>query len=272
MVYRLAGLLWIAALLAGCTRDRTPQPPAYPRLVEVTTPAAALERVLASRPLVLAVGEYHQTEATARVASAVKRFSDQMLPALAGRAGDLVLETWVASGRCGQAEQRATAEIDQTTQRPEATEDELLGLLARAKAEGIRPHVLELTCADYEHIQPEGRVDYHRVLALTRDKLLAEARAALAKSAGHSLVVVYGGAVHNDLHPPAGEEEYSYGPAVEQTSAGRVVELDLLVPAFVDEDVIRAQDWYPLYRRAVASGRLSLIERGPRAYALVFAN
>lgn len=276
MRFRLLGMVGIVVALGwACTRDRPAQAPRYPRLLQVATPAEALERVLASSPRVLAVGEYHQTEGTSRVASAVKRFSDQMLPTLEGRATDLILETWMASGRCGQAEQQARAEIEQTTQRPEATEDELVTLLKRAKTRGLRPHILQLSCQDYEQIQPDGQVDYHRVLVLTREKLQAKTTAVLIDRAEQTgarppLVVVYGGAVHNDLAPPADDADFCYAPAVDRATGGKLVELDLLVPAFVDEDVVKATDWYSLYTRAVASGRLALIERGPRSFALVF--
>lgn len=264
----------MAALSAwACTQESAPAPPRYPRLVQVATPAQALDRMLASSPSVLAVGEYHQTEATASVHSAIERFSRQMLPGLKGRGSDLVLETWMVQGGCGEAEQKATAEIEKTTQRPEATEDELVGLLKRAKALGLRPHILELSCEDYEHIQPDGEMDYHRVLVLTRDKLRDKTSAVLAdrtKQGRAPLVVVYGGAVHNDLVPPAEDAEFCYAPAVDRATGGKLVEVDLLVPAFVDEDAIEASDWYPLYEQAVASGRFALIERGPRSFALVF--
>src|SRR5215813_13347972 len=60
------------------------------------SPAKAFALVLDQKPLVLAIGEAHQTNETVNVRSAISRFTESMLPLLKHRASDLVVETWVA--------------------------------------------------------------------------------------------------------------------------------------------------------------------------------
>ena len=71
-------------------------------------------KVLELQPSILAVGEVHQVEGGPKVKSAVKRFATELLPALKGRAGALVLETWMTTGKCGELEKKATAAVAKT--------------------------------------------------------------------------------------------------------------------------------------------------------------
>ena len=272
----------LGLLLSGpaCkTETPAPKPPPGPSLAYPESIDQALAQVLASQPRMLAVGEYHQTEKTAGVESCVRRFTRDFLPRLKGRASDLVLETWMAEGNCGKAEQVATAEIGVTTQRPEATEDELLTLLKAAKGLGLEPHILELSCADYERINPGGEVDYGALLTMTGDKLAEKTKAVytqrartVAAGTDPGLVVIYGGAIHNDLDPPADERAFAFGQRLAEASGRSYVELDLVVPAFVDTDVVGKMDWYTQYKKALAAGRLALITRNPSSFILVFAH
>src|SRR5438309_2107675 len=93
------------------------------------SPAEAFARVLREKPLVLAVGEYHEVEGAAKTKSALKRFTELMLPSLKGHASSLVVETWITNGRCGEAEVKAVAEVKKVTQRPQHTEDEVETLM-----------------------------------------------------------------------------------------------------------------------------------------------
>jgi hypothetical protein len=235
------------------------------------TPAAALRKVLATEPRVLAVGEFHQTRATARVPSALKRFTNDMLPALreAG-ATDLVVETWLATGSCGEVEKQTVARVEKTTRRPAHTENEVVTLLRRAKAAGMVSRILQVGCEDYRAMTSGSQVDFDRLLRLTRDQLEAQIRAALARP-GSRLVVSYGGALHNDLAPSPELLPYAFGPAVSSAVGGRYVELDLYVPEFVEKDPsIRAQGWFQAYQRAYRRGRVTLVRRGESSFALVF--
>jgi hypothetical protein len=256
--------LWFAIAATGLT---TPAPTAsrYP------TAAAAMRALLKSEPRVVAVGEFHQTKATAGIPSAIKRFTTQMLAPLRGAgATDLVVETWITTGRCGEVEKKTVVEIEDTTKRPRTTENEVVTLLRRAKASGMQPHILEVACKDYQAMTVEGRVDFERLLRLTRDQLEIRIRAALARP-GKRLVVSYGGALHNDVQPLKDLAPYAFGQVLSGAVDGRYVELDLYVPEFVEKNAsIRAEPWFEVYRRAYRPGKVTLVQRGAASYALVF--
>lgn len=244
---------------------------ASPAATVYPTAAAALQAVLAVKPRVLAAGEVHQTTDTARVPSALRHFTRDMLPALrAAGATHLVVETWVTSGSCGETEKQAVAEVEKVTKRPRETESEVVTLLRSAKQAGIAPGILEMSCRDYQAMTAGKEVDFDRLLRLTGQQLGIQLRAALARP-DVGLVLAYGGALHNDLHPSAEVAAYSYGPAIAARAGGRYVELDLYVPELVEANpTLRAQPWYQSYRRARRPGKVTLVQLGEGSYALVF--
>ena len=83
-------------LLAGCPKKEPPKPAvdAAPvvgaRVTEFDRDEDAFAKVLEEDPAILAIGEAHaQRGATA--ASSAKRFTEELLPLLAGRASNLVV-------------------------------------------------------------------------------------------------------------------------------------------------------------------------------------
>ncbi|HEY3236218.1 MAG TPA: hypothetical protein VGJ84_15990 [Polyangiaceae bacterium] len=240
------------------------------------SPEVALERVLQSSPGVLAVGETHVQKGTETVESATQRFTESLLPRLASRASDLVIELWVAEGACGRTEQRVAEQQKPVTrtQAPSA-QSEFVKLAERAKLLGIQPHVLRPPCVDYQRIADAGAEAVDRMLELVA-RLTAEKVEALVKRnrALHSdrLVITYGGAIHNDLRPGAGHEAWSFGPRLEKFSGGRYVELDLIVPEYMKEtDAWRSLPWYAEFRPGQFPGRVTLFNPSLRSYALIFA-
>jgi len=118
-----AGALAAAVLAAAAAV--VPGPVAGPpRAQRCATALAAVAAALDETHFaggVVAFGELHQTLATAGVPSALKRFTEQLFPAFSVRLSQLVVETWVTSGRCGEAEQAVTADVQRTTERPAQT-------------------------------------------------------------------------------------------------------------------------------------------------------
>jgi hypothetical protein len=243
---------WSLLLLLTTPVDPSARARDFPSAHIFPSAAAALQPLLAEKPRVISFGEYHQLEKTAQFASALRRFTDAMLPALrAAGATHLVVETWVTTGSCG--------------------EGELVRLLRRAKEDGIKPGILEVDCKDYQALtQGKDGVDYERLLRLTRDQLQIQIRAALAQE-GAGLVVSYGGALHNDVGPRPELANYAFGDAFVTMLAGRYIEVDLCVPEFIERDQnLRRQPWYRAYRRAYRAGATILIQRGPHSFVLVF--
>jgi hypothetical protein len=236
---------------------------------------AAFDFVLAEQPRVLAIGEAHaQSDAAggARAASSTKRFMDALLPRLAPRASDLVIELWLANGSCGKVEKQVEKQQGAVTAPQAATnQNEFLELGHRAKALGIMPHALVPSCDQYQKIAGAGAADIEEMLTMIRDVTRHDVEELLTKRAPQRLIVAYGGAMHNDLAPRAGREAFSFGPGLSETTRGRYVELDLVIPEQIkDTDAWRAQPWYAAYSRDAGGSEARLYSWAPHAYALLF--
>ena len=135
---------------------------------------------------------------------------------LAPHAAHLIVETWMTTGACGESETHVTEDVARTTERPAETENEIVKLLRRAKELGVAPHVLAVGCDEYKALAGGGgAVDYDRLLSITAQHLERAIRQAalLPRSAARPFVIVYGGALHNDLHR-SGAGEVQLRPAI----------------------------------------------------------
>jgi len=285
--------------VAGCRRHAavpSPSPDSAPvplehreqglRFWSLPDEAAALREVLRGAPLIVGFGEYHQKKGSARAASALQRFAGPLLRELAPRASDLIVETWVTEGRCGENEREVARQVEVTTQRPAATENEVVRLLKQAKGLGVQPHVLTVSCKDYQRLLGAGEVDYEKLLGLITRQLELETQrvwlarqraadsAAAAKKAAPRLcaILLYNDTLHNDRFPPVKElRPFSYATALDKLSGARYVEVDLYVPEYIAGDAdLAKQSWFPIFRRHVSTKRLLLIERGERSFILIF--
>lgn len=237
------------------------------------TPAKAFSAVLASKPLVLGLGEYHEIEGGPKVKSALKRFTETMLPQLKGKASDLIAETWLTNGNCGKAEAEAKEQIEKESERPATTEDEVVTMLKKGNSLGIAPHILTVECEDYEDLLDEKReIDNVKLLELVT-RLLKEKAEKLAKDQGPEgkAVVIYGGALHNDLAPSEELASFSFGPDLKKSTGGRYVQLGLYVPEFIERDEeTRQATWYPLFVKHASTTKTLLITLAPDAHLLIF--
>lgn len=277
----------LVALVVAAAAATAPGPAdGPPRAVAFASPGAAITAALDETHFaggVVAFGELHQTLATAGVPSALKRFTEQIFPGLAGRFGQLVVETWMTTGRCGEAEKAVTADVQKTTERPAQTESEIETLLRVAHDAGVQPRILTIGCQDYQAMRAGGAVDYDCTLRVTTGALeTAIARAlrtgaAVTGTAGPRLVAVYGGALHNDLHPDPELVAYSFAPTALKATLGHYVEIDLVVPEYAETSAAaKAQPWWRTYRAARRKGNgksasaTILIRRDARSFVVVF--
>ena len=157
---------------------------------------AAIATLMPDPGGVIAFGELHQTRATAKVRSAIARFTDEILPVVAPHASHLIVETWITRGTCGEAEAHVTEEVARTTERPVETESEIMKLLRRAKELGVAPHVLDVGCDEYEVLagdveRPARRLrqaaDHHQPAPGAGDRAGAAAAARAGAAAGRRL-------------------------------------------------------------------------------------
>lgn len=246
-------LLAAAPVDAGC-----------PQCEVFASPRAAFEAALTPAPLVLAVGEYHELAGGPKVPSAIKRFTRDLLPTLKGRVTSLIVETWMVNGQCGAVEKQATKAVAKATQRPDETEDEVTGLLDATYAMGVKNHILILDCDDYRALLTDaGTLDAEASLLMVKAKVEEKALEAREKEEGGvagKTLLLYGGALHNDLAPLPGWEPYSFGPSLARELDGGYRELDLLVPEYVadDEDLVK-EPWFSEALRLARTGKTVLI-------------
>jgi len=246
-----------------------------PAVAHFASAAQALAQVLATPAQVVAFGEYHQTTATRKIPSSLLRFTDELLPLVAKHATDLVVETWVTDGGCGKQETKVVEEVQTTTERLPETENEIVTLLKRAKAAGIAPHILTMSCQDYRRVTgKDGETDFAKMLTLTRDRLQSEVSRWLAAPgpvASERKVVVYGGALHNDLYPAPGDRPFAFGRSLFAKVKGQYLEVDLFVPEYILGDKRMATEpWFAAFKAGIKAGDALLIRRSPRSYIIVF--
>lgn len=242
------------------------------------SPSAAFEHVLATdQPLVLALGESHAQKGDPPVRSTTARFTDELLPKLAGKATSLVLELWVADGSCGKKKEQAVAQQQREVvqNQAETNQNEFVTLGQKSKDLGVVPFILRPTCAEYDRVQKAGRDGFLEMLTIIThhmdDKATKLFRETQTKAKG-KMVVTYGGGLHNDRAPKPGAEDWSFAASLDKVSGGRYVELDLIVPEFIKDQSPTWQKlpWYPAYDRARFGSSTVLIKMGDRSYALLF--
>jgi hypothetical protein len=237
----------------------------------------ALLATLADDPTVLAIGEAH-AQRGATVPSSAKRFTDTLLPLLAGRASDLLVELMMPPKGCAkQTQAMRTVQKPVTTQQAAGNQNEYVVMGEAAHKLGIVPDLLRPSCADLAAVEDAGAdaidVSLATIARLTTaqaEKMIDRDRAsaALAKK----IVVTYGGALHNDASPPPERARWAYGPALSKYVDGRYVELDMVVPEFIeDTETWRKQPWFGAYQQVKATGKATLFRLAPRSYVLVFA-
>lgn len=220
----------------------------------------------------LAIGEAHAQSDGPKSASSTRRFMDALLPRLAPRASDLVIELWLANGSCGKLEKQVQKQQEVVTA-PQAAnnQNEFLELGHRAKALGIMPHALVPSCEQYQKIAGAGAADIAEMLVMIKAVTETDVKELLAKRAPDRLIVAYGGAMHNDLVPRAGREDFSFGPALSAATSERYVELDLVVPEQIkDTEAWRSLPWHAQYSQEKAGRDAYLYSWAPHAYALLF--
>jgi len=234
---------------------------------------AALAAILPADARVIGFGELHARTDRAQVKSALAHFTSEAIPAIGDRLSDLVVETWVVDPKCGKSAEEATAKVAISTRRPIETHSEIAQLAEAARARGIQPHAMDVTCADYAEIAPQGKdVDFEAMLTLTTRELTRIATEVVAHRDGEAQhrpwIALYGGALHNDRFPAKGVEDWSYAAKVDEVTHGHYVEVDLIVPELaVDDPTSQKEPWFGLVRGA--DQRVHAWKRGERSYVIV---
>lgn len=258
-----------AVAATAAPRDASLDPPK----ASYDTLAAALTAVIPADARVLGFGELHSRTDRAQIESTLSRFTKGALPMLAPKLSDLILETWIIDPGCGSAATEASAKVQTTMHRPEATQTDIGDLANAARKAQIQPHAMRVTCADYARIAPPGKpVDTPAMLDLTTRELGRIATEAVIhrdKEPNHRpWIAVYGGALHNDRFPAPGVEGWSYAAKVDDVTDHHFVEIDLIAPELAAPDeMIQKQPWFPLVEHATS--KFQVYQRGERSFVIV---
>ncbi|MBL92054.1 MAG: hypothetical protein CMH56_09640 [Myxococcales bacterium] len=288
-------------MLSGCTEKPHPNPPpaktrnpiheptpkdAQPQfhIKQFTSAAAAVQAAIhTNKPRIVGFGEFHQSKKDTETRSAIARFSEEILPVIAPNSSDLIVETWQPLG-CGKTEERVVAEVKEVTERPKQTESEVVRLIKKSKKLDVQPHILKVTCNDYEQLfqNDAGTMDLYEMLVLVGRLLKEKAVEAFhyrnqakqklnpTHTVPDEMVLVYGGAIHNDSHPDEGWDEVAFGPHLFKTTQGEYLEIDLYVPEFIEANpLIKEEPWYPLFQKHASQDKVILIQRNKDAYTLI---
>ena len=211
---------------------------------------------------VYAVGEYHPTR-LARNARAPVTWFGQLLDLVKARSRHLVLEAWLDDGCASKAS--LEAQVAQTTGRQGATD--LDALMMKSAQQRIVAHGLAMTCIEQGALfDGRGGLDVFRLLELITTKL--EATTLPLVESGRA-VIVYGGALHNDLYPRWQLETLSYAVPLQAALGGGVVEIDLVVPEIIAPmTMVRSEAWFPLIGQS-APDRALVWKRGPHSFVVI---
>ena len=235
------------------------------------SPQAAFEHVLQSDPHVLAVGEAHAQLGTAGIRSSTRRFAELLLPALSGRSKHIVIELLVANCKAPTVAGVGKAQAPVTEQQAPSNQAEFLTLGKYAQRLGIEPQALAPTCSEYNSVVAAGEDGISRLLTMVALQTTQAVSALLAQpDAAGNVILTYGGALHNDLHPRPGQEDWSFGPQLSAASQGHYVELDLIVPEFVkDTEAWRNLPWFSAFDREHLSSETLLYQPSPGSFVLI---
>lgn len=245
---------------------------------QYSSPADAFLDAIAGRPLVLAIGEAHAPKG-ATVPSAARRFTEDLLPLLAGRASDLLLEAMLAPGGCVEESRQAQSEQRPVTSRQAPTDQsEYVSMGERARSLGLYPDMLRPDCADIDAMRGlDGGDALGATLETVARLAAAQAKVLVSRDARSDadrerMVVIYGGALHNDLAPRPEAARWTYAPDLSAYVQGRFVSLDLIVPEFIrDDPTWRSLPWWPVYRVERLGDKPTLFRTGERSFVLIFA-
>jgi len=240
------------------------------------SPAAAMRVALTGDARVVAIGETHAPKG-ATAPSSAKRFADELLPLLQGRASDLLVELMMPPQGCAAA----AAEVRQkqapaTSQQAPTNQNEYLAMGERARTLGIVPDMLRPSCADMDGVRDAGEDAIEASLEMIARLSTAQAEKLLDRDARSDAdrgkaVIVYGGMLHNDLEPPPERAKWSYAPALDAKTSGKLVAIDLVVPEYmVDDATWRGLPWFSRYDRARLGAKTTLFRLNEKSFVLVF--
>jgi hypothetical protein len=242
--------------------------------------ATAFAALLDSGPRIVAIGEAHALAGKDQVPTATEHFEKELLPLLAQRGtSELVVELLKPAPQCEKTVEKVAEQQKPVVQKqaPE-NKNRFVSLGYAAKQLAVTPFLLEPDCAVYQGIANAGDDAVLRMLEaiaseterrVTRFYNQQEARAQQGEVP--KLVAAYGGAMHNDVTTTEEKARFTFGRSLQELSRGRYLELDLIVPEFVQStEVWKALPWYAHFDASKVRTEATLFRVGPNSFVLIF--
>jgi hypothetical protein len=178
------------------------------------------------------------------------------------------------SGCAAKVREAKKAEEPVTTRHAAEDQSEYVAMGEAARKLGIVPDLIRPSCADLDAIDnADDPIDasLRTIERLTREKVGALLdRDARTPGDEGKMVVTYGGAIHNDREPPAERRAWSFGPALDRSTGGRYVEVDIYVPEFMDgSDPWKSLPFYAAYDKTKLGVKTTMFRIRERSYVIV---
>ena len=242
--------------------------------LQFTRSADAIRYVLdTTRPRFLAIGESHASIGTEGIASSAAHLRTEWLKALAGRASDLVIELPLPPQGCDDAKRAVVEKVEKpvTQNQRGDNKNEYLELGHEARRLTLQPWALEPTCADLRAVSDAGPGSIVAMLELIARLTKARLTELDARRPAGTILVAFGGALHNDVAPAPDRASWSFGPALLLASHDRYVEVDAFVPEHIkDTESWRRMPFYAHYDPKAHPAETTLLRLGPSSFVVIF--
>jgi hypothetical protein len=232
--------------------------------------ATAFDATLVNDPLVVAVGEAHGKKGFEQIDSSAKRFTQEILPGLEGRASDLLLELMAPAQGCEQAKKGTSEKLaqigkDQAVEAP----NEYVVLGKAAEKLGIKVNQLHPSCKQLAEIAASKSPNL-TVLQTITALISHDVSQAIAAKKDDKMFLVYGGAFHTEPNPPEERAEFSFAAPVAKAAKDRYVSVHLFVREYIDPgwDI---WSWYPQFDPKQNADKVVLLHPKPQHYVIITA-
>jgi hypothetical protein len=236
------------------------------------TAAAAFDAALASKPIVVGIGEAHTQKDAAARATTAKRFTLEILPGLKGRASDLLVEILMPPTGCQKViHEVREAHAPVTEKQAETNQNDYVAMGDASRKLGVVPDLLRPSCADLAAITAAGADAVPKTLETIARLAVTQVKGLLArKGRPDAMILLYGGALHNDKEPPAERAAWSYGKDMAALVPGHYVEIDVFgADQIKDDDTWKKQPWIDRYDKSKLGDKVTLLELRPDAFVLI---
>lgn len=204
--------------------------------------------------------------------STVRRFAEDLLPALAPLSSALLVELLAPPQGCEGARATVQKESDAVTQgQSKANQNEYVALGHLARRHGVTPDILRPSCEDMKAIQQSDSPVVTMMETIAQLSAREAPELVGTATSERPLVILYGGALHNDVEPREELASWSYGPHLAKATNGHYLEIDLVVPGLMQAtDSWKKFRWYDAAASLPAGHGPVLIQLDARSFALVF--